>query len=134
MAFTVEPSGAQIIDVSQAAKQAHHYGVKFEKKFVSTETVEKVIVFDPRRDKALQINANGQLYDIETTITPGEGNIDILDAAVPWVLLKNQITTDFQTGSGLENRNILAIRITSGVLTDDFEIAAIQSSLDERSS
>ena len=135
MAYTVEPSTAQTIDLD--AKDVSHLNTKFEKKFVSTERVEKVIVFDPRKGKTVQVVANGQAYSIDTTTTAGEGNTNILSAAVPWVSLKSGITTDELFGPFASNRGILAIRITSGTvavpvdLTDDFEIAVIQHGSDD---
>ena len=131
MSYTVEPSNIpniEIIDISDENINSRDYGVRYAKKFIATETVEKIIVFDPRRDKEVQINANGQAYTLESTTHAGGGNLDISDSAVPWTLIEDATTEDFQSGGGNVNEGILAIRITSGTpavpvaLTDDFEI------------
>ena len=132
MAFTVEPSTAQIIDLSDSAKRTKQYAPGYNELFESSETVEKVIVFDPRKDIILQLNTAADTYTLEVTSHAGEGNNDILDAAVPWVVLKSAESADFHSGSGLNNRGVLAVRITTGVLTDDFEIFAAQQNLGER--
>lgn len=143
MAYTVEAAKGVVptaIDLSENGKHAFHYGsLRFDKRFVGTETVEKIFLFDPRRDKAIQINtAQSDTYTIETTITAGEGNADITASTVPWTLLQNAITTDFQTGAAFENRNILAVRVTSGTpatpvaVTGFFDVSAIQTGADDR--
>ena len=130
MAFTVEPASVEnieIIDTSEKNKDLEHYNIKYEEKFETDDHVEKIIVFDPRRDKTLQINANGQAYDIDVTSYPGVGITNITDSNVPWVSLEAARTTDFLSGGSDINRGILAVRITSNAtLTDDFEIGAQQ--------
>jgi len=129
MAFTVEPPGAETIDLNNNVRDSKHLDVKYVKKFVSTETVKKIIVFDKLKDVNLQINGNGvDLWGLETTTTTGEGNKDITDDAVPWTVLLDIATNiaDFQTGGGDVNRGILAVRLESVVLTDDFNISADQ--------
>jgi len=137
MAFTVEPSEVddiEIIDLTDANKDSHQYGVKYLAKFTSGQTVEKIIVFDPRKDIILQVKANAQLWGLEKTGTPGAGNVDITNVAVPWIVLKDILTNskDFDTGGGTDNRGVLAVRITTGVLTGDFEIFAASQKLEER--
>jgi hypothetical protein len=130
MVFTVEPTGENIIDLTETSKDAKHLGVKYNEKFASG-VVEKIIVFDPRKDIILQVNANGKIWTLRTTSHAGSGNTDILDAAVPWITLKSAITADFHSGSGLINRGVLAVEISFADGTG-IEIFAEQQSLDER--
>ena len=130
MAYTVEPTNAQTIDLSHAKRDAIHRDIKYNEKFASTATVEKVIVFDPLKEINLQINGNGvDKWGLETTTHAGFENADILHATkVPWIVLKDIATNiaNFQTGGTGFNTGILAVRITSVLLTDDFEINAGQ--------
>lgn len=134
MAFTVEPASVDninIIDTSETNKDLGHYGVRYNEKFAVSTVVEKIIVFDPRRDKDLQINAKGNTYDIDVTTHAGDGNDDILSGAVPWVSLKSAITADFSSGGGEINKGILAVRITAASTSfADFEINASQYGAD----
>ena len=131
MAYTVEPSDAQTIDLSEAKKDLTHFVNKYREKFTTgAGIIEKVIVFDPRKAKNLQIKSNGtDLWGIETTTNPGFENTDILHPTkVPWILLKDIATNkaDFQSGGIGVNEGILAARITTVALTGDFEINADQ--------
>lgn len=129
MAYTVEPTGAGTIDLSDSVKDAKHLVTKYGEAFAAAATVEKIIVFDPRKEINLQINSNGtDLWGLETTTHAGAGNDDITDAAVPWITIKDIATNtdDFQSGGTGVNTGILAVRITSVLLTDIFEINASQ--------
>ena len=131
MALTVEPSGAQQIDLTTAHKSTKQYKVIYENKFVNTETVEKVIVFDPRRDKTLLIFPNGQSYSLWSTTTPGAGNTDILAASVPWIPLRTASVENFLSGGGRINEGVLAVKIVSAALTGDFEVSAAHLAVNE---
>lgn len=123
-----------VVNVDIQNKDTKQRAIKLDfKETTGFGTVEQIIVFDISKDIILQINAKSQTYDIETTSHAGKGNTDIEDAAVPWIKLKDAITANFHSGSSLNNRGILAVKITtSGVLTDDFEVYAAQQTLEER--
>lgn len=128
MAFTAFPTS--VVDLTHANRNSEHWKVRFEQKFAIGETVQQIILFDPRRNKGLQVIANSQTYSIDVTSHPGliSGvlNTDITGSVVPWTALKTSITSDFIDGGESSNVNILAVRITSSVLTAEFEVYAEQ--------
>lgn len=132
MALSIAIPGTQTIDRATSAKSSKQHGVIYEEIFASSATVEKVIVVDPRRSNALQIVGNlTDTFTVYSTITPGVGNDDILDAAVPWVEVEASAATSYLTGGGGINKEILAIKIISVELTGDMEICCTQMPDDE---
>lgn len=119
------------ISLLEKDKRARHYEVMHQSKPTSG-AVAVIVELDPRRDAMVQINAAGNTYDIEVTSHAGTGNTDLEDAAVPWILLKNQITTDFHSGQALENHGLVGIKFVVSAVTTSFEMYVAQKKLDER--
>lgn len=124
---------SKIVDLTEAAKNTKQYVVKTQQKFTSG-AVDVIVLIDPRKDTIVQVNAGSNTYDLETTSHAGTGNTDLEDAAVPWILLKNQITDDFHSGQGLNNRGLVGIQFTVAAVTGTFEIYVAQQNLEERPS
>ncbi len=128
MALTIAIADTATIDISTANKSSLQYGEIYNEVFASSATIEKVIVCDPRRNKALQIVGNGvDTFTVWTTISAGFENTDILHATkVKWVEAFPATTVVLQSGGGAINKEVLAIKIVSIVLTAEMEISCTQ--------
>lgn len=124
-----------VITVStlEGDKRSRHYEVIHQSKPTSG-AVAVIVEVDPRKDTVVQVNAQGNTWDLETTSHTGTGNTDLEDAAVPWILLKDQITADFHSGQALENHNLIGLKFSVAAVTTSFEVLVAQKKLDERNS
>lgn len=92
----------------------------------------EIVELDVSKDTIMQVNATSQTYDLYVTSHTGDGNTDLEDAAVPWIKLKDAVTTDFHSGQALSNRGIIGVKVvTAGVLSANFEIYVAQQTLEE---
>lgn len=106
-------------------KRTKQYEVRKQIKPTSGAVTE-IIEVDPRKDVIVQINSEGNTYDIEVTSHTGTGNTDLEDAAVPWILFRDDITVDFHTGSGLVNKGLVGVKITVASVATSFELFVAQ--------